>query len=123
MDPVVTTSGIDASPATVIGAVAVGVVIALAAVGIRRFLIAYADELADLWRQYSPIAANRMLDRRSSMPSTPWYCDRCRSYNARATGHCYACGARRAEAEAPVPDADTPAGPSAGRSQRTRRSG
>lgn len=120
MEPLVSGDQLDFSAPHVIAIAVIAVAIGLAAVGLRTFLIAYADQLADLWREYGPIARRRMLERRS-LSRTPWFCDRCRSHNARATTRCYSCGAKRAEAEAPVPDADTPAGASAGRSQRTRR--
>ena len=121
MEPLATGNSLDVSAPHVIAVVLIAVAIALVAVGIRRFLMAYADELAELWRQYGPLALRRMLEHRRGMPQTPWFCERCRSGNGRATTRCYSCGALRSEAEAPVPDADTPAGPSAGRSQRTRR--
>ncbi|MCJ7709990.1 MAG: hypothetical protein MUQ32_04085, partial [Chloroflexi bacterium] len=57
------------------------------------------------------------------MPETPWFCDRCRSRNSASATRCYSCDARREEAEAPVPDAEAPAGASAGLSARTRRHG
>ena len=40
-----------------------------------------------------------------------------------ATRRCYRCAGRREECEAPVPDADVPAGAGAGLNQRTRRTG
>lgn len=121
VDPLVTGNSLDVSTPHVIGVVLIAVAIGLIGVGIRRFLMAYADALAELWRQYGPIALLRLLDHRNAMPDSPWFCERCHSHNGRATSRCYSCGAPRAEAEAPVPDADIPAGPSAGRSQRTRR--
>ncbi len=121
MDPLATDSSLDFSAPHVVAVVAVAVLVALAGVALRRFAMAYGDELAELWRTYGPIAVRRMLGRRR-MPATPWFCGRCRSHNGRAASRCYACGARRSEAEAPVPDAVTPASPSAGRSRRTRRS-
>jgi hypothetical protein len=120
MEPLATGNSLDLSTPHVIAIMAIAVASVVVAVGVRRFVMAYGDELAELWRLYGPIALRRLLEHRT-MPQTPWYCDRCRSHNARATTRCYACGASRAEAEAPVPDADTPAGPSAGRSQRNRR--
>lgn len=120
MDPLATTSSIDLSTPHVIAVVLIGGAIGVLGIGIRRFVMAYGDELAELWRQYGPIALRRLLEHRD-MPQTPWFCARCRSHNGRAAARCYACGARREEAEAPVPDADAPAGASAGLSQRTRR--
>lgn len=120
MDPVVGSTGLDLSAPHVLGVVAIAVVVVVAAAGIRRFVMSYGDELAELWRQYGPIVLRRLLARRN-LPVTPWFCARCRSYNPRATTRCYACDAKREEAEAPVPDADTPASPGAGLSQRTRR--
>lgn len=122
MDPLATGDSLDLSTPHVIGVFLIAIVVVVIAVGARRFLMAYADELAELWRQYGPLAMRRMLDRRPHMPQTPWFCERCRSMNGLATTRCYSCGAHRSEAEAPVPDADTPAGPSAGRSRRARRS-
>ncbi len=121
MEPLGTGNSLDLSTPHVIAVVLIGVAIGLAGVGLRRFLMAYADELAELWRQFGPIALRRMLERRPGLPQAPWFCERCHSRNGRTTTYCYSCGARRSEAEAPVPDAEVPAGPSAGRSQRTRR--
>jgi small-conductance mechanosensitive channel len=89
----------------------------------RRVLMAAADELADLWRTYGPVALTRALDRRRGLPETPWFCAGCASRNGLAARRCYRCGGRREECEAPVPDADTPAGAGAGLSQRNRRTG
>jgi hypothetical protein len=120
MEPLATTDTLDFSAPHVIAIVLVACLIGLTGVGLRRFLMAYADELHDLWRQYGPIAIRRLLEQRS-MPASPWFCDRCRSRNSLSASRCYACGALRAEAVAPVPNADTPAGASAGRAQRNRR--
>lgn len=119
-DPLVTSNGIDFSAPHVLGIVAIAATVVLVAAILRRFVMASGDELAELWRQYGPIGLRRLLARRN-MPSTPWFCARCRSHNARATTRCYACGAKREEAQADVPSAETPASPSGGLSQRTRR--
>ncbi len=123
VDPMVTTERIDASPEVVIPLVIVAMVVGVLGVVFRRTLMATVDELADLWRTYAPIAVRRALEHRPGMPETPWFCDRCRSRNSASAMRCYACGARREEAEAPVPDAEAPAGASAGLSSRTRRHG
>ena len=72
---------------------------------------------------YGPVALTRALDRRRGLPQTPWFCVRCASRNGLAARRCYRCGGEREEFEAPVPDADSPAGASAGLSHRTRRTG
>jgi hypothetical protein len=77
----------------------------------------------DLWRTYGPVAARRALDHRPGLAAVPWICSRCRSYNGVAARRCYKCDARREDAEAAFDDADTPAGPSAGLTQRTRTKG
>ena len=123
VDPIVTGERIDASPETVIPIVVFAIVVGIVGVAFRKTLMAGVDELADLWRTYVPIAMQKVLRRRPGMPETPWFCARCRSRNSASARRCYSCGARREEAEAPVPDADEPAGASAGLSARTRRRG
>jgi len=123
VDPIVTGERIDVSPETVIPIVLFAIVVGIAGVAFRKTLMAGADELADLWRTYVPIAAHKVLKRRPGMPETPWFCDRCRSRNSASARLCYSCAARREVAEAPVPDADEPAGASAGLSSRNRRRG
>jgi hypothetical protein len=123
MDPLVTGDSIDVSPLHVITVVLIAIVIGLLGVGLRRLLMAVADELAELWRSYAPIASQMALDHRPGMPETPWFCVRCRSRNSASSRRCYSCDARREEAEAPVPDAEVPGGASAGLSARTRRHG
>jgi hypothetical protein len=123
VDPIVTAQGIDASPGVVIPIVIVAIVIGVLGVTFRTALLAGVDELADLWREYAPIAAQKVLGRRPGMPETPWFCDRCHSRNGAPVTLCYSCGARREHAEAEVPDAEEPAGSSAGLSARTRRRG
>lgn len=118
LEPLATTDHLDLEPLHVFAIVGIAVVITLVAVLLRRFLMASSDELTDLGREVGEQVARKALDRRA-MPS-PWFCDRCRSQNSSSAKHCYSCGARRVEAEAPVPDADTPAGASAGRAQRNR---
>jgi hypothetical protein len=123
VDPIVTAERIDTSPEVVIPIVIVAMVIGLLGVAFRKALMAAVDELAELWRTYVPIASHRVLEHRPGMPETPWFCDRCRSRNSASSKRCYSCGARREDAEAPVPDAEAPAGASAGLSARTRRRG
>ena len=123
VEPVVTAERIDASPEVVIPIVIAALVIGVLGVTFRRTLMTAVDELADLWRTYVPIVVRKVLERRPAMPETPWFCDRCRSRNSASATRCYSCGARREEAEAPVPDAEAPAGASAGLSSRTRRHG
>lgn len=123
VEPIVTTERINASPEVLIPIVIAALVIGVLGVTFRKVLIATVDELADLWRTYAPVASHRALEHRPGMPETPWFCDRCRSRNSASATRCYACDARRTEAEAPVPDAEEPAGASAGLSSRTRRRG
>lgn len=118
VDPLVTTSSIDLAPLHVIAVVAIAMAIGLIGVGIRRFLLAYADELLDLWRDVGPRIAAVLLRRRPGLAKTPWFCARCRSRNGTSVARCYSCGASRESAEAPVPDASPPGGASAGRTQR-----
>lgn len=120
MDPLATPNSLDVTPEHVIAVVVVASIIVVVGVGIRRFVMAYGDELKVLWGEYGPLALGKLLERRR-MPDTPWFCGRCNSHNARAHQRCYACGAERADAEMARPDAEVPAGPSAGRSRRTRR--
>jgi hypothetical protein len=123
MDPIVTAERIDASPEVVIPIVIAAMIIGVLGVVFRKALMAVGDELAELWRTYAPIASRRALEHRPRMPESPWFCDRCRSRNSASAKRCYSCGARREEAEAPVPDSEEPAGASAGLSARTRRHG
>jgi xanthine/uracil permease len=71
MEPLATGNSLDLSMPHVVGVVLIAVGIGLAGVGLRRFLMAYADELVELWREYGPIALRRMLDHRRAMPQTP----------------------------------------------------
>jgi hypothetical protein len=121
--PIATPDQLNTGPDVVIPIVLVAIVLVVLAAIFRRFLMAAVDELADLWRSYGPIAAARALDRRPGLPETPWFCARCASRNGLAARRCYRCDGPREECEAPVPDADTPAGAGAGLTQRTRRSG
>jgi hypothetical protein len=123
VEPIVTAERIDASPEVVIPIVIFAIVVGVLGVTFRRVLMAAVDELAELWRTYAPLASRKALERRPGMPETPWFCDRCRSRNSASATRCYGCDARRQEAEAPVPDAEAPAGASAGLSARTRRRG
>jgi hypothetical protein len=122
--PMTTPTEINASPDVVIPLVIVALVVGILGTLLRRSILAVVDELADLVRTYGPVASRRALDRRPGLPATPWFCDRCHSENGLAASRCYRCGARRDKAEAAVPaGAETPAGPSAGLTQRTRQKG
>ncbi len=123
LDPLVTGNSLDLSTPHVIAVVLAALVIGTLGVVFRRALMATVDELIDLWREHGGTLTGALLDKRPNLPATPWYCARCLSHNERMTFHCYRCGATRDAFEAPVPDADVPAGPSAGRDQRTRRKG
>ena len=123
MTPIVTPDELNFSPEVVIPIVLVAIAVGILGVSFRRFLMAAFDELADLWRTYGPVALTKALDRRHGLPETPWFCASCASRNGLAARRCYRCGGRREECEAPVPDADVPAGASAGLSHRTRRTG
>ena len=118
MNPIVTPAGIDLSPATVIGAVLVGVATGLVGVALRRGLLAVLDELAADGRAIGARVTAFVLRRRPNLPQSPWFCAACRSRNVESSGRCYSCGAERAVAEAPVPAAEAPAGPSAGTTMR-----
>jgi hypothetical protein len=120
MDPIATGNSLDASPLHVLAIVAITFAIALIGFGIRKFVMAYGDELKVLWIEYGPVALKKLLSRRS-MPQTPWLCARCHSHNARGHSRCYSCGVVRAQGELLLPNAEVPASPSAGRSQRTQR--
>jgi hypothetical protein len=123
MTPIATGDELNFGPEVVIPVVLVALLVGVLGVSLRRFLMAGVDELADLWRTYGPVALTRALARRRGLPQTPWFCVRCASRNGLAARRCYRCGGERDECEAPVPDADAPAGPSAGLSHRTRRTG
>ena len=123
MTPIVTPDEVHLGPETVIPVVLLAVLVVLLAIPLRRALMAAADELAELWRVYGPVATTRALDHRPRLAATPWFCVRCASRNGVAATRCYRCDGRRDECEAPVPDADTPAGASAGLNQCTRRTG
>ena len=118
MDPIVTPTGIDVSPATVVGAVLVGVMVGIIGVAARVGLMATLDELAADGRAIGKRLIAAILPRRPNLPRTPWFCAACRSGNVRTASRCYACGAERAVAEAPVPSAEVPVGPSAGTTMR-----
>lgn len=118
MDPIVTPAGIDLSPATVIGAVLVGMVVGLVGVALRRGLMAVLDEVGADGRAIGTRVIAILLRRRPNLPQTPWFCAGCRSRNVEFAGRCYSCGARRAVSEAPVPAAEAPSGPSAGTTMR-----
>ena len=123
MTPIATPDELNTGPEVVIPIVLVTIVIVVIAVVLRRVFIGAADEFADLWRTYGPVAVTRALDRRRGLPESPWFCASCASRNGLAARRCYRCDGRRGECEAPVPDADIPAGAGAGLNQRTRRTG
>jgi len=123
LDPLVTAAGIDWSPPHVIAICLAAIVIGILGVALRTTIIATFDELADLWREHGSTVTGSVLDHRPNLPQTPWFCLHCKSHNGRMTTRCYKCDATRATSEAPVPDADTPAGPSAGLAQRNQRKG
>lgn len=124
MAPLVSADGLNLSPEAVVACVLVGVLVGLAGMLIRRFLMASADEAVPLagwlgWRLVRALLRQAPGDR----PTEPWFCARCRSRNVPSAGRCYSCAASRVDAEAVVPNAEAPAGPSAGLTQRTRRRG
>jgi hypothetical protein len=120
MTPIATPSEFNAGPDVVIPIVLVAVGLVILAIPIGRLVVAVADELAHLYRTYGPVAANKALDHRPNLPQTPWFCTRCSSRNGLAARVCYRCGGERTAYELPVPDAEAPAGPSAGLATRTR---
>lgn len=122
MDPIVTTGSIDLSPDRVAAAVAIGVAVGLIGLGLRRFVLASILELLELGREIAGLMAAAVLRRRPGMRTEPWFCARCRSQNAAVARHCYSCGARRTDAETPVPEAQTEAPVGAG-ADGTQRQG
>lgn len=118
MDPIVTPTSIDVSLPVVAGAVIVGLLTGVAFTLLRRFTMATGDELKVLASDIVPRIARGVLRHRRAMPTTPWFCSGCRSENGAASARCYRCAVPRVTGEAPVPDAQAPAGPSAGRSTR-----
>ena len=120
MTPMATPTEMNTGPEVVIPIVLVAIVLVLLAIPLQRLLVAVADELVDLYRTYGPVAANKALDKRHGLPQTPWFCRRCTSRNGLAARVCYKCGGRREDFGLPVPDAEAPAGPSAGLNVRTR---
>ena len=123
MTPIATPDELNTGPEAVIPIVLVTIGIVVIAVVFRRVLMGAVDEFVDLWRTYGPVAVTKALDRRRGLPEAPWFCAGCASRNGRAARRCYRCDGRREECEAPVPDADVPAGAGAGLNQRTRRTG
>jgi hypothetical protein len=124
MTPMTGSEGVNAAPEVVIPIVLFAMFVIVLAAVFRRALMGTVDELVHLLRTYGPVATRRTLDHRPGLAASPWFCDRCQSRNGLAAKRCYHCGATREEAEAPVPgDAEEPAGPSAGLTQRTRRRG
>ena len=120
MTPVATPTELNTGPEVVIPIVLAAIALVLLAIPLQRLLVAVADELAHLYRTYGPVAANKALDRRPNLPQSPWFCLRCSSRNGLAARVCYRCGGSREACELPVPDAEAPAGPSAGLAVRTR---
>lgn len=123
MTPISTPDELRTGAEVVVPIVLVTIVVVLLAVGLRGALLAAVDEVVDLVRTYGPVASRRALDRRPGLPATPWFCARCSSANGLSATTCYRCGGRREDLEAPVPDADAPAGPGAGLAQRNRTRG
>ena len=122
MQPMVGPDGVTFDPAVIIPIVVVAVLAVIVAAFGRRAIMSLGDELADLWRSYGPTAARRTMDHRPGLAKLPWICDRCHSYNPVSAKRCYRCDARREDAEATI-EAELPAGPSAGLTQRTRTRG
>lgn len=118
MDQVISREALDATLAVLGGAAVAGLVAGTVFLALRRFLMSSGDELKAFGSDVVPQLARAVLRRRRGMPATPWFCASCRSRNGTAASRCYRCGAARASAEAEVPDAPEPAGPSAGRSMR-----
>ena len=124
MSPMTGSEGVTFAPEVVVPIVLFAVLMVILAAVFRRTLMDTVDAIVELVRTYGPVATRRTLDHRPGLAASPWFCDRCHSQNGLAAKRCYRCGAKREEAEAPVPgDAEAPAGPSAGRTQRTRRRG
>ncbi|MEI7744518.1 MAG: hypothetical protein WCK58_12320 [Chloroflexota bacterium] len=121
MAPFITPDNAVFSPGVLIPVFVASILIALAGALVRLFLAASLDEIVEMVRQFGPIAAYRARRLRPGPPVTPWFCDRCTSLNGESASRCYKCDARRTEHEAPVPDAEAPAGAGAGLAQRTRR--
>lgn len=120
MTPMATSDQLNTGPEVVIPIVIAAIVLVILAIPIGRFLIAVVDELAHLYRTYGPVAAGKALDRRPNLPQTPWFCTRCASRNGLAATVCYRCGGGREAFELAVPNAEEPAGASAGLATRTR---
>lgn len=118
MDQVISREALEAAVSVLGGAAVAGLVAGFAFLVVRRFLMSSGDELKEVGTDIAPRVARAVLRRRRGMPATPWFCATCRSRNGEAASRCYRCGAERATAEAEVPDASEPAGPSAGRSMR-----
>jgi hypothetical protein len=123
MTPISTPSEMHTGIDVVAPIVVVVIIVVIVAVALRGALMGAVDEVADLVRTYGPVASRRALDHRPGLPATPWFCARCSSANGLSATICYRCGGRRDECEAPVPDAELPAGPSAGLAQRNRSRG
>jgi hypothetical protein len=119
MTPVATPSELNTSPEVVLPIVLVAVLLVLLAIPIGRALIAAVDQVVELSRTYGPVAAGKALDKRPGLAQTPWFCLRCTSRNGVAARVCYKCGGSREEFELLVPDAEAPAGPSAGLATRS----
>lgn len=107
MDKVVDPSQLPSiDPVYVAAAVAFAILVGLLGLAARRFLQAALDDLVRLWHEAAPGIGAAVLGRRKEMPTTPWFCAACLSHNGIAASRCYACGARRVDSEAMLPDRD-----------------
>lgn len=123
MTPISTPSGIQAGFDVVAPIVVVTIVVVLVAIAMRGALMGAVDVVVDLVRTYGPVASRRALDHRPGLATTPWLCRRCSSLNPVSAACCYRCGGDRGACEAAPPEAEPPAGPSAGLTQRNRTRG
>ncbi len=119
VEPLVSNGSFNLTPEAITACVIVGIIVGVIGVSTRRFLLASLDELASMGRDLGGRIVVLLLRRRpGTLRDTPWFCIRCRSQNSAWASRCYSCDAKREEAEAPVPDAEVPAGPGAGRARR-----
>jgi hypothetical protein len=117
--PLVTADGFNLSPEAILACALVGILVGIIGVSIRHFLLASAFELGPMLRGVGAwFAAVVLRHRPGGEPTEPWFCRHCRSQNLPSASRCYSCHAQRSEAAAAVPDAEAPAGPSAGLTQR-----
>ena len=87
-------------------AAVVAIVVGVIGVAGRVILLDALEELARLWRSASPRLFRAALRHRADLPATEWFCVVCRSHNGVVASRCYACGARRKDAEAMAPPGD-----------------